>query len=264
MDQTSLQRALAHLPIPQIRWFQVTPSTNDIALAWAAAGAPDGALVAADQQTRGRGRLNREWITWPGSALAFSLVLRPNDLCNDMLPRYALLGGLAVCLALEGLKPGCNAKIKWPNDVLLENHKVCGVLAEAVWSGSSLSALVLGIGVNVLPGSTPPPQSVRYRAGNVADLLAIPVDRLQLLGDILDQLFAWRERLQSQEFLTAWETRLAFRGLQVVLENTSGKRLSGVLEGVSPSGGLSLRLPNGETMECLAGDLSLRPGAAIE
>ncbi|NPV55379.1 MAG: biotin--[acetyl-CoA-carboxylase] ligase [Anaerolineae bacterium] len=259
LDQSTLEHALADLPIPAVRWQAVTGSTNDDALAWAAAGAPDGALVAANQQTNGRGRLARQWVTQPGAALAFSLVLHPQAIDASLLPQYALLGGLAVCLSLEALGAAGQAAIKWPNDVLLNGRKVCGVLAEARWQGEAPQVVVLGIGVNVAPGSVPPPESVRFPAGSVSEELGFPVDRLALLGDILRHLFAWRDRLGKPDFLAAWETRLAFRGGCIRVSLPDGKHLSGLLEGVDPQGALHLRKANGDLVEVLAGDVSLRP-----
>src|SRR5664279_6508775 len=114
-----LQSILTGLPLGGLRYFDSIGSTNDDALAWARAGAPDFSLVVADAQTAGRGRLLRRWITNPGSALAFSLVLRPSTQESECLPRFSPLGAVAVRQALADLF-GLPAEIKWPNDVLLE------------------------------------------------------------------------------------------------------------------------------------------------
>src|SRR5512133_1733408 len=108
MDVATLTSHLAGLPVPHIRSFQVIGSTNDEALAWAAAGAEDGCLVFADEQTQGRGRLNRHWITRPGAALAFSVILRPRPEEMDRVGFFSPLGALAISQALEmslGLSP---------------------------------------------------------------------------------------------------------------------------------------------------------------
>jgi BirA family biotin operon repressor/biotin-[acetyl-CoA-carboxylase] ligase len=163
MDQTSLQALLADLPLGSVRYFATVGSTNDLAGRWVEAGAPDLALVAADEQTAGRGRLNRRWITPPSSALAFSLVLK-NPVEADVL-RYTALGALAVCDALNAaLSPVLPAQIKWPNDVIATRRKLAGVLAEAHWQGESLTAVILGIGINVAPPSVPPDEQLNYPA----------------------------------------------------------------------------------------------------
>src|SRR5512141_3071554 len=105
MDVHTLTSLLAGLPIRQIRYFDTIGSTNDEALSWIQAGAQDGCLVVADQQTQGRGRLNRRWITNPGAALAFSIILRPTPEEIDRMSFFSPLGALAICQALEDL-PG--------------------------------------------------------------------------------------------------------------------------------------------------------------
>jgi len=242
------------------RYFPSIGSTMDEARAWAEAGAPDGAVVAADEQTSGRGRLQRHWVTRPGSALAFSLVLRPSP---EELPHLALLsplGGLAVCTALEdtlGLAP----QIKWPNDVLLARRKTCGILAETFWQDSALGAVILGIGINIAPGSVPPPQEVLFPATCLEDFTHQPVDRSALLAAILDQLEAWRAQLGSPAFLDAWQSRLAFRGEPVEIQFPANPALVGRLQGVDADGNLRIELKSGEMVSMAAGDVRLRPAA---
>ncbi|PJH75650.1 MAG: hypothetical protein CO064_05540, partial [Anaerolineae bacterium CG_4_9_14_0_8_um_filter_58_9] len=113
MNERELRRTLSDLPLGGVRYYEQTGSTNDVALAWASAGAPDLALVIADEQTAGRGRLGRKWVTPPGAALAFSLVLRPRPVERDVIPLYSALGALAVVSALEE-KYGSKPEIKWP------------------------------------------------------------------------------------------------------------------------------------------------------
>ena len=137
MDVNSLTSLLSELPVPQIRYFETIGSTNDEALAWIQAGSQDGCLVIADQQTQGRGRLNRRWITHPGAALAFSLILQPTAGEIDRLEFFSPLGALAICQAMEELY-GLNPQIKWPNDVLLQGRKIAGILVETAWLGDRL------------------------------------------------------------------------------------------------------------------------------
>ena len=127
------------------------PSTNDRALAWARAGAPHGAMVTADQQTAGRGRLGRRWDSPAGEGLYVSLVLRPEQ-CGGgarWSPRWAALG-LAVGLGLrEGLARWLpQLALKWPNDLLCARRKLAGVLCETRWQGSTPD-VVVGFGINV-------------------------------------------------------------------------------------------------------------------
>jgi BirA family biotin operon repressor/biotin-[acetyl-CoA-carboxylase] ligase len=258
MQEQSVRAALAGLPIPEIRYYETTGSTNDVALAWVEAGAPDQSLVIADAQTRGRGRMDRRWVTQPASALAFSLVLRPTKTEMRTLRLFSPLGGLAVSRALEqkfGLKP----EIKWPNDVLLDRRKVCGILVEASWIGSEMQGLVAGIGVNVAPGSVPPANEVLFPAGCVEEAAGRAIEREELLKEILQALVYWRHKLGSKAFMDAWEERLAFRNEWVLIEQPGQKVISGQVMGVEADGNLRLRTPDGGETSIAIGDVHLRP-----
>jgi len=257
MDEVLLRDHLSGLPLAALRCLDVTGSTNQDAMQWAEQGANDFSLVVADHQTAGRGRLGRKWVTNPGAALAFSLILRPDRTEEGALGLFSGLAALAVCGALAA--HGLQAEIKWPNDVLLNRKKTCGILAEAAWSGARLDALVLGVGVNVNAGSVPPPAEMMYPATCVESELGAPVDRFALLGAILRELAAWRPRMTSPEFVAAWQARLAFLGEPIQVASPDQDALDGVLLGIDREGGL--RLDRGENgfMTVLAGDVRLRP-----
>src|SRR5215216_5094430 len=126
MNQQELKKSLSKLRLGDIKYFESIGSTNDEALAWAANDTPDLSLVVADEQTAGRGRLDRKWFTPKGTALAFSLLLRPMAEEKPFLTRIVGLAALAVAESL--LKLELNAQIKWPNDILTNGKKVCGIL----------------------------------------------------------------------------------------------------------------------------------------
>ena len=273
MDQQTLEEKLASLPVGGVRYFEKTSSSNDEAALWIEEGAPDLALVVANQQTAGRGRMGRTWHTPAGASLAFSLVLYPVQDGPYVLPRLTALGALAVCDALQSeydLRP----KIKWPNDVLLDRRKVSGVLVEAQWSGAELSALILGIGINVAPASVIEDSQLRFPATCVENVVGHPVDRVELLGSVLSKVMEWRPRLASQAFLQAWEERLAFRGewVRVSQDQSSGKdglphELEGIptavhegqVIGLAPDGSLRLRTRTGEITTIHVGEVRVAP-----
>ena len=129
------------------RWLAEAGSTNDVAREWAISGAPEGALVVAARQTRGRGRRERQWSSPAGQGLYASIVLRP-DWPAPEAPNLAILGGVAAYRALEqaGVE---QLRIKWPNDVLANGRKICGVLVEPRIGGGRIEFAVVGIGINV-------------------------------------------------------------------------------------------------------------------
>jgi BirA family biotin operon repressor/biotin-[acetyl-CoA-carboxylase] ligase len=256
MDERSIRTTLASLQLPAVYFFESLGSTNDLALQLAASGAPEGTLVIADRQTAGRGRFDRHWVTEPGSALAFSLVLRPSAVEREHLALFAPLCGLAVCRALEDL--GLRPEIKWPNDVLIERRKTCGILVEAIWQDGTLAGLVAGIGVNVAPSAVPPEQEVLFAATCVESGLGQPVNRDLLLADILKALLQERLRLSSPQFLADWESRLAFLHEWVRVEQAENV-LEGRIAGITPAGRLRLCGLDGLEFEVEVGDLRLRP-----
>ncbi len=257
MNEADLRASLAYLPLHGLRYFASTGSTNLDALAWAEAGAADGSLVVADEQTQGRGRLERRWVTLPGSGLAFSLILRPH---LTELPHAALispLGALAVCEALLGL--GLHARIKWPNDVLVSGRKLCGILAESAWLADQLQAVVLGIGINMAPGSLPPTDQLNFPATCLEAELGREVDRVEFLGTVLQELFSWRPQLGKPLFFKTWQDNLAYRNEIVRVEIPGGVDLIGHLRGINADGSLRLIAPDGQEISVLAGDVRLRP-----
>jgi BirA family biotin operon repressor/biotin-[acetyl-CoA-carboxylase] ligase len=270
MDQVGLEQVLQGLALGPLRFLDQVGSTNTEALRWADSGAPDQSVIVADEQTAGRGRQGRTWFTPPGAALAFSLVLReglrvdrssPEDI-PSRLARLTALGALAVSQALQ-TEYNLTSQIKWPNDVLLERRKVCGILTEAQWQGERLAAAVLGIGINVAPPSVPPDSEVIYPATCVEAVLNRRIDRWFLLRCVLEKILAWRGRLEEPEFLTAWEERLAFKGEQVYIYTSTTTQDSpgeqGILLGLDSSGRLLVRSYSGEVRALNIGELRLDP-----
>jgi len=259
MNQRELQKTLSALPLGGLRYFESIGSTNDEALAWATEGARDLSLVVADEQTAGRGRSGRKWLTPPGSALAFSLILRPTEAERTRPARTTGLGALALSDSLRTL--GLAAQIKWPNDVLISGKKVAGILVESVWTGDALDASILGMGVNVLAASIPPADQVLFPATSIETELGTPIERAELFSDILATLLGWRSKLGTDEFMRAWEDALAFRGQKVTVTRDQNSSLTGELLGLEPDGNLRIRNEKGQVHQVQFGEIHLRPAA---
>ena len=256
MNQNELTKALSKLPLGEIKYFDSIGSTNDEALAWAANDAGDMSLVIADEQTLGRGRLDRPWITPRATALAFSLVLRPSEEERPHLSRIVGLAALAVSDVLQShnLYP----EIKWPNDILLKQRKVAGILIELVWSGDEVDCVVIGIGVNVLKGSVPSTDILRFPAISLEDVMGQAPDRESLLHDILASFIALRPQWGTEALLTAWEKKLAYRGRQVHVEMGAEHSVTGKVIGLESDGSLLLRDQEGKSVTVRFGDVRLR------
>lgn len=259
MNQNTLKKALAKLPLGDVRYFDSIGSTNNEALAWATSGAKDLSLVIADEQTAGRGRLDRKWFTPKGTALAFSLILRPTAAEKPHLTRTVGLAALAVADSLRARE--LVAQIKWPNDVLLNGRKVAGILIESVWSGEEVDYLVIGIGMNVLKSAAPPAELLQFPATSLEESLGSTVEREAVLRDILAGIIALRPHLGTDSFIASWEKALAFRGEQVQVEEGSGTSIIGKLLGLEPDGSLRLSNESGKSVTVRFGDVRLRPQA---
>lgn len=221
---------------------RLVDSTNERARALAAAGAPHGTLVTADEQTAGRGRHGRSWRAEPGSALLLSLVLRYLDPSHAVLP---LAAAVAVCEATEEVAP-VECRIKWPNDVWIERRKLAGILIEG---RPQQGWTVLGIGLNVTTARFP--NELRETATSLR--LAAPtagVELEEVLGALLEAL-ARRLCDPPADVLAAWRSRDALRGEPI---RWSGGR--GTAVGVDDAGALLVDAPEGR-LALQAGEVHL-------
>jgi BirA family biotin operon repressor/biotin-[acetyl-CoA-carboxylase] ligase len=257
VNQAEFSEAVEGLGLARSAFFESTGSTNDIVAAWARDGASGLCVAAADEQTQGRGRSGRRWITPPGSALAFSLLLASEPSFEPgLIGRVSGLGALAVSEALEGIL-GLKPQIKWPNDVLVNGKKVCGVLPEAHWSGERLQALILGIGINVAASSVPDAEMLNFPATSLEEAHGRAVDAKAVLRAILRRLIAWRPEIGKAQFTQAWEDRLAYKGEAIQLENGT-QVIRAELAGLTREGAQRL-LVDGEERIFQAGEVHLRP-----
>jgi len=263
LDREALRRALVR-PGGLWRDFEVvesTGSTNADLLARALAGEPEGAVLAAEEQRAGRGRMGRRWTSPPGAALTFSVLLKPAVPLarRGWLP---LLAGVAVATAVTQVT-GVRTGLKWPNDLLAADAKLAGILAEA-----ASDAVVVGIGLNV---STEPAELSRLLAPARPGALpatslraagATALDRASLLLAILGEFEHWYRAWQraggdpDRSGLRAEYTRLsATIGRTVRAELPGGQALSGPVAGVDSDGRLLVRVSSGSEVAVAAGDV---------
>ena len=225
-------------------------STNDEAMQLAADGAPEGLMVRAGQQTAGRGRRGRAFVSPPGN-LYVSLILRP-----DSAPDHAVLAGFAVSLAMaeaiDRLAPQVPvATCKWPNDILVAGQKVGAILIEASSTQSSLDWLVIGMGVNLASH----PDIADYPAGDLADLGTPGITPDAFLSELVERLDHWLgiwRRSGMAGLRSAWLARAAGLGqnIQVRLENES---FGGRFRDLDIDGALLLDMDDGRCRRVTAG-----------
>ena len=260
LQDEDLLSALAGLRFGQaVRWYARVDSTNDEAKRLADSGMPEGLLVVAEEQTHGRGRSGRRWLTPPGTGLAISLLLRPK-LPALLAPRLSMLAGLSVAEAVEQVT-GLPACLKWPNDVLLGGKKAGGILVETGLAGEQLDYAVIGIGLNI--GAAPPPEMVDFPATSLQAEAGAGLDRVQVLRAVLERMQMHYAQIgpdSGRALHQAWSARLAWLGQQVTA-TTSGGDYVGLAETADEDGALIIRLDSGQTVRVLAGDVRLRPAS---
>lgn len=244
-----------------LRHLPVTDSTNTQALAWAAEGAPEGALVVADEQSAGRGRHGRRWEDAGGKSLLMSLVLRPR-VPPQRLGALTLAAGVAVARGLEEIS-GRRAELKWPNDVLIGDRKVAGILTEGTLVGSELSAAVVGIGINIDWGEADLPAELRGRATSLAlEMEGRPVPRrAEILGRVLVELEAAYEAIHHDPggILDEARERSALLGEDVTLTWPDGHSATGRAVAITSDGALQVSI-DGRTQAVHAADVErVRP-----
>ncbi len=250
----------------RILTFDSLGSTNTEALEIARKGAEEGLCIVAREQTAGRGRHGRTWVSEPDDGLYFSIVLRPS-LPPESLPLITLMAGVAVHETLTEL--GLAPDIKWVNDVLVNEKKISGILAETTMTETGL-AVVLGIGINIR--RTNFPHELAGRATSIEDALRDP-ERLptpeQLTAILTGHLSRLYEKLTSpggsEDILNEWRERSTYYAGKRVIVRSFDQTLIGTTDGLDPNGALRLRKSNDELAIIQAGDVEqLRADAAAD
>jgi BirA family biotin operon repressor/biotin-[acetyl-CoA-carboxylase] ligase len=252
-DQT-----LSQIGVSAFQYYETIGSTNQAALEWLQQGAPDQAIVFADHQSSGKGRLSRTWVTNPGCAVAVSVIFKPTPEEKALSYLFSPLAGVALADLLRK-RFHLEAEIKWPNDVLINEAKTAGILSEAYWEGDLLNGIVLGIGINITAQSLPPLKNLQYPATCIQNHVDTPIDRFQFLAQFLQSLFNWRKNLTKPIFFNSWEKLLAFRDKNVYIKGNDGSTIcSGFVHGILPNGDLQIRTEGQEIKTFTVGDVHLR------
>ncbi len=230
-------------------------SSNAAARELAEGGAPEGAVVIAEAQTSGRGRLSRRWESPPYANLYLSIVLRPR-----VAPRHAPQITLTAAVALAetvhfvlGERPA----IKWPNDILVRGRKLAGILTEAACDAERVQYVILGIGLNVNYRRDAMPPELRDRATSLADVAGKTLSRESVLARLIHDLDRGYGELDDAGFdalRPRWERCFALRG-RLVRAELGGRTVVGRAAGIDPEGGLIVEDGRGQRFTIVAGDV---------
>lgn len=245
---------------PRVLRYESLPSTNTEVARLAAAGAEEGVAVIADEQTAGRGRLQRAWSSPKGAGLYFSILLRPK-LEPDRWPLITFVAALATGDALFEAS-NVQTDIKWPNDLLANERKICGILAEAIETPAG-RALVLGIGINLTNEAFS--NELVNVATSVANESGRPAEREAILAALLQALARWYSLLHeadgAEKIAAAWSSRSSYATGKLVQVTNGDETLHGHTCGIENDGALRLETTHGIQL-VRAGDVtSVRPAS---
>jgi len=233
-------------PGRRLQFLEEVGSTQDRAFLLAEHGAPDGSVVLAERQTAGRGRLGRAWDAPAGAGAWFSVILRPHAVPP---PEPTLLVAATVLAVAEGMEEatGLVPGIRWPNDLVVGDRKVAGILLETRDLAPEAPLFILGVGINTDRGTEAFPKELRDISTTIAAETGRSPDRTSLLCAVLEALDRWRTTLAAAGppvVEEAFRARVAYLGHRVSLL-AGEERLVGVLESASPVTGVFLRLDGG-------------------
>lgn len=235
----------------KVIYFPQLPSTMDVARRKARQGAVEGTVIMAGEQTSGRGRIKRTWLSPPGN-IALSVILYPDVSC---LPYLVMIASLAVVRSIRNVT-GLKADIKWPNDVLISGKKVCGILIENEIGGTGVARAIIGVGINIdlgelkITDSTIPVSSLEKE-----------VKQTVVRTDLVKNLLVEMERLylklpEGKSIYRQWRRKLITLGKKVTVR-MGDETLHGLAASVDSGGALILELDDGSTTRVIAGDVSL-------
>lgn len=240
-----------------VQVFSETGSTNDIIEKLARDGAKEGAVVFAESQSRGRGRMGRKWESPPGKGLWFSVLLRP-DMRPQTVTRITVASATALSRAIRKTS-GVNVQIKWPNDLLVDGRKLAGILTEMNAELDRVNHVILGIGVDVNLTRAELPEELKAIATSVRIESGNKVDRPALASAILEELDAEYARLTHDAFKVIaedWESQCVTLGRDVTI-TVGGRKIEGRAESLDDDGALMVRSKFGQLERIIGGDVLL-------
>ncbi|RXT13943.1 biotin--[acetyl-CoA-carboxylase] ligase [Ammoniphilus sp. CFH 90114] len=239
----------------EVHFFPTIDSTQHKAHGLAKEGAKEGTVVIADEQVGGKGRLGRVWHSPPGTGIALSILLRP-QLELHRCPQLTLLAAVAIVEAIQE-ETNLPAQIKWPNDVLLNGKKICGILTELNAESDRINYLIIGIGINVNTPSFP------EEIGQIATSLMLekqaPIRRVKLVQNFLEKLERLYQLYLTEGFAPIkrrWESHAISIGKRVIIRQISGM-MTGLALGIDDDGVLLVQKDDGNIEKVYSADIEL-------
>lgn len=233
-------------------------STNDLAKHYFEQGAREGLTLIADRQTQGKGRFGRVWFSDPGVGIYLSVLLKPS-LHSQPFSGLTLLAGVATVRAINRFTT-VKASLKWPNDILINGKKVCGILCETCGVGAEPTGAIIGIGINVNHDRQQFPDELRDTATSLKIETGAPVDRSDLIQSLLQHLdegYLLYKKEGIAPLIGQWSEHTEIFGKSVVL-NQGGRFTQGIALRLAPSGNLVIRTEDGQEVSYASGEVTLK------
>lgn len=258
LNATALTRAMRTRMFGRhLHLLDTTVSTQENAMRLAERGAAEGTLVIAEEQTGGRGRQGRKFFSPSGQGIWMSVILRPQQPLQ-YTPQLTLLVGVAVCRAVRRIT-GVAAVIKWPNDLLIDGRKVCGILLESAVEDQRTRYCIAGIGIDVNLDATDYPVELQNIATSLKEATGAHVDRTALIAAVMEELENLYTLYGEEGFKSIgvmWEALSAIVGRRVSVKD-NGQAIEGTVEGLDASGALLVRRSDGSLATLFAGDVQM-------
>ncbi len=256
-EEAASPHKLLHWMGKELFLYREVTSTNSVAQLMARSGASEDTIVLSRTQTSGMGRLHRQWACPAGQGLLMSMILRP-DIHRELIPQLTLLCGVVVAETIKKAT-GCAAGIKWPNDIVMKDKKVCGILAQTNFSKNGPDYVIMGVGINVNLETDQLPPDCRETSTSLRMELGQKVSRWKVLKQFIS---SWEEHYQR--FLQRGHSYLRVKWIEnnvtlgrIVSINKAKGPVQGRAVDISARGGLIVSFSDGSTEEFMAEDLSL-------
>jgi BirA family transcriptional regulator, biotin operon repressor / biotin---[acetyl-CoA-carboxylase] ligase len=236
----------------EIYSYEKVDSTNDIAYRLAEEGCSGGAIVLADEQVKGKGRLGRSWSSPPGSGVYLSCIIRPDILPNEV-SKITLVAALACANTIRNIS-GLEAMIKWPNDILLSSKKVCGILTEMKAELDRVDFAVLGMGINVNTGKGALPEG----ATSIKEELGQGISRIEFTKKLIEEFEKTYTIFTEKGFdrIRKSVKEMSFTLGKYIKVISHSKTFEGHAQDIDEAGALILRLDSGISNRILSGDVT--------
>jgi len=256
LDIKVVQDNMKNKFIPEIKYFDSVTSTNELALKMEDNLVKEGLVIIAGEQTKGRGRLKRNWHSPKNKGLWMSIILLPEQNNKDKYALLTLIGALSVQEAIKDLD--INSTLKWPNDILYRNKKLCGLLSQFESIGGSIDRFVVGIGLNVNQNIFN--DEIKDTSISLRMIKNEKINKENLLVNILDNFSNYYSMFKNEKFneiIDTWKKEMSMLHKNIIVNSLDKKRYKGKVIDITKSGELKVQLDSGENKTFIAGDVSI-------